>query len=210
MRRLLLSVPVCCVLFAGNPKPRDLPLIDRFQEQVQRRFESPLPDSLGMSRVAVPSSMGGHFSPVRTAERDFIPENALEREVVGQMEEKGVQVGLYVFGPAILAATPEFQDFRALKGPAAITRGTPRPAWYPGQPKVSAEPHDTLPDWNAIYPLARRAMLSFQDGGAGFETKLASWDIAARPVAAAERCATCHGNASHLGGVLDAFRRAKP
>ena len=32
-------------------------------------------------------------------------------------------------------------------------------------------------------------MLSFQEGGAGFETKLESWDIAARPVSAEKRCA---------------------
>jgi hypothetical protein len=51
-------------------------------------------------------------------------------------------------------------------------------------------------------------MRSFHDGGAGFETKLASWDIAARPVSAWERCVACHGNANRLGGVLYAFRRA--
>jgi hypothetical protein len=184
MRRFFLSLPVCFAVFAGHPKPPDLPLIDRFQEQVQLRFETPLPEGFGMSRMVQSPSMGEHFHPVRTAERDFIPENATEREVVGKLEENGVQLGLYVFGRAILAAQPQSQDFRALKGPAAITRGTPRPAWYPGQPKISDAPADALPDWNAVYPLAQRAMRSIQDGGAGFETRLASWDIAARPVSA--------------------------
>jgi hypothetical protein len=208
MRRLLLSLPVCFALFAGHPKPPDLPLIDRFQEQVQRRFETPLPDSFGMDRMVRPSSMGGHFQPVRTAERDFVPENAMEREILGKLEENAVQLGLYVFGTAILAAPPHSENYRALKGPGTITRMTPRPTWYPGQPKTDEAPADALPDWNAVYPLAQRAMRSFEDGGAGFETKLATWDIAARPVSASERCAACHGKAKHLGGVLYAFRRA--
>lgn len=208
MRRLLLSLPVCFTLFAGHPKPPDLPLIDRFQEQVQRRFETPSPDGFGMNRMAQPPSMGEHFLPVRTAERDFVPENPTEREILGSLEKSGVQLGLYVFGTAILAAPPQPPNYRALKGPAAITLGTPRPAWYPGLPKTAETPADTLPDWNAVYPLAQRAMRSFQDGGHGFETKIASWDIAARPVSATERCAACHGNARRLGGVLYAFRRA--
>jgi hypothetical protein len=175
---------------------------------VQRRFETPSPDGFGMNRMAQPPSMGEHFHPVRTAERDFVPENATEGEILGKLEENGVQLGLYVFGTAILAAPPQSQNYRAIKGPAAITRTTPRPAWYPGQPKLSDVPADALPDWNAVYPLAQRAMRSFQDGGAGFETKLANWDIAARPVSATARCVACHGNASRLGGVLYAFRRA--
>jgi hypothetical protein len=52
-------------------------------------------------------------------------------------------------------------------------------------------------------------MASFRDGGAGFETTLGSWEIAARPVAAEKRCAICHSSESHIGGVLYAFRRPK-
>jgi hypothetical protein len=77
-----------------------------------------------------------------------------------------------------------------------------------------------LPDWEAIYPLARRAMKSFQDGSQGFETTFGNWTIAARPVMASQaRCVGCHnaqpgGNAHPvvldrpIGGVLYAFRRA--
>lgn len=215
--RVLLLAPVCVVLFAGNPKPADLPLINRLDELVQLRFQAPLPGSLGMSRVVMPTSMGRHFQPDRPSERDFHPENPFEREVVGQLEENGALVGLYVFGTAVLKTTPQALDYRALKGPGTVTRGTPRPAWYPSQLKVSPAPADALPDWKAIYPVAQRAMKSFSGGGSGFETRFGSWDIAARPVIAGEKCATCHnrlstGNArvkanEPIGGVLYAFRR---
>jgi hypothetical protein len=208
MRRLLLLLPAGLLLFAGNPKPADLPLIDRLNEHIQLRFQNPLPDTLGMSRVAVPRSMGTHFRPKLSSPTDFVPENAAERQTVAKLEANRVQLGLYVFGADILKAPAELRSFRALKGPAAITAGTPRPAWYPGTAKVPAFP-DPLPDWNQIYPVARRAMAAFHDGSAGFETTFGNWDIAARPVAAEKRCAVCHGAEPHLGGVLYAFRRPK-
>jgi hypothetical protein len=69
-----------------------------------------------------------------------------------------------------------------------------------------------LPDWRTIYPLAQRAMRSFADGGAGFETTIDSWRIAARPVIAGQqKCLTCHPGVKldrPLGGVLYAYRRA--
>jgi hypothetical protein len=206
MRRLLLFVPAGLLLFAGNPKLPDLPLVDRLHEHLQLRFQNPLPDTLGMSRVAVPQSMGKHFQPRLTRATDFVPETAEERQTIAKLEANRVQLGLYVFGAEILKVAAGIQSFRALKGPAAITAGSPRPAWYPGAPKVAAFP-DPLPDWNEIYPVARRAMASFHDGGTGFETRLGSWDIAARPVAAEKRCALCHGSETHIGGVLYAFRR---
>jgi hypothetical protein len=208
MRRLLLFLPAGILLLAGNPKPADLPLIDRLNRDIQLRFQNPLPDTLGMSRIAVPSSMGRHFQPRLTAATDFRPETPSERETTAALEKNRTQVGIYVFGAAILKSDPKILDFRALKGPAAVTAGTPRPAFYPGAPKAAAFP-DPLPDWNQIYPVARRAMASFHDGGAGFETTLGSWDIAARPLAAEKRCATCHGAEAHIGGVLYAFRRPK-
>ena len=203
----ILLVPACVVLFAGNPKAPDLPLIDQLHKLVQMRFDTPLPGALGMSRVLAPPSMGQHFQPVRTTGRDFIPENDGEREVIGKLETNGVQVGIYVFGSAVLKATPQALDYRALKGPGAVTRTTPRPAWYPYQAKLSSAPADSLPDWKAVYPVAQRAMRSFQDGGAGFETALESWDIAARTVATGKRCVMCHSDAQPIGGVLYAFRR---
>jgi hypothetical protein len=218
--RLLLFAPVCFVLFAGNPKLPDLPLINRLDELVQLRFKTALPGALGMSRVAMPVSMGQHFQPRRSNQRDFVPENDREREVVGKLEENGVYVGLYLFGTAIVKTAPQALDYRALKGPGIITRGSPRPAWYPDQLGMSAAAADALPDWKSVYPLARRAMQSFQDGGAGFETRLESWCIAARPVLAEARCAMCHHTRSSssnraaqanepIGGVLYAFRRAR-
>jgi hypothetical protein len=69
-----------------------------------------------------------------------------------------------------------------------------------------------LPDWNAVYPLARKAMKSFTDGGTGFETEIDSWSIAARPVLASQqRCLDCHSGLAlnqPVGGVLYAYRRA--
>jgi len=216
--RLLLFAPVCFVLFGANPKPSDLPLINRLHEIVEIRFRTLDPGALGMSRMAAPSSMGKHFQPLLTRDRDFLPANEMEREVISQLEENRVHVGLYVFGVAVLSAPMEALEYRALKGPAAITPGTPRPIWYPGQPPPVIEVPDTLPDWKAVYPLAKRAMQSFQDGGAGFETTLEGWNIAARPVAAEKRCTVCHNNFSApsgtaakqnepIGGVLYAFRR---
>jgi hypothetical protein len=205
---VLLFAPACLVLFAGDPNPPDLPLINRLDELVQLRFKTPIPGAPGMSRIVAPSSMGGQFQPHRPNERDFIPENAMEWEVIGKLEESGVHVGLSVFGTEVVTATAQALDYRALKGPGAVTRGTPRPAWYPEHSKMSATPADALPDWNAVYPLARRAMQRFQSGGAGFESRLESWDIAARPVAAGKRCAMCHRANQPSGGVLYAFRRS--
>ncbi len=233
--RLLVFTPLCLALFAANSKPpgvqrTDLPLIERLNEIVQLRFRTPAPSALGMSRVVLPSSMGHHYQPLLTLERDFAPENEKEREVIRELEEKHVEVGLYVTGVSVVQSSPEFLDYRALKGPGAITRGTPRPAWYPGRPPVivasaviAASPvitasMDALPDWKSVYSLAKRAMQSFRDGGAGFETSLEGWNIAARPVVAEARCNVCHDRLSAIsntastekrpiGGVLYAFRR---
>jgi hypothetical protein len=212
--RLLLFAPVCLVLFGANSRPSDLALIKRLDEIVQFRFRAPLPGTLGMSRVARPPSMGEHFQPVISNERDFFPENEMERDVIGKLEENGVHVGLFVFGAAVVTTPPQALNYRALKGPGAITKGTVRPAWYPAQPQVRMATADALPDWKAVYPLAKRAMQSFEDGGTGFETRLEGWNIAARPVAAEQRCSICHNNmvgavkgSKSIGGVLYAFRR---
>src|SRR5437899_2528899 len=98
MRRTFLLGPVCLALFAGNPKPHHLPTIDRLNDAVQLRFRNPLPDTLGMSRVAMPLSMGTHFRPIRGRATDFVPETNAEREGVASLEADGVQVGLYVVG----------------------------------------------------------------------------------------------------------------
>jgi hypothetical protein len=208
MRRLLPFLLAGLLLFAGNPKPTDLPLIERLNQLLQNRFANAEPGVFGMSRMALPSSMGEHFRPSRVSPTDFAPENPDEIQAIAKLESSHVQVGVYLVGAAILKSQPGVLNYRALKGPAAITAGTPRPAWYPGMSKVSASP-DRLPDWNQIYPVARRAMASFHDGGTGFETRLGNWDIAARPVTAEKRCAICHGSETHIGGLLYAFRRAK-
>lgn len=208
-----------CAAFSGNPKEPNLDLINRLSKCVEERFANPAPQSLGMSRVAFPNSFGAHFRPDFTLRRDFEPQNGVEREVVAGLEREGIQAGLYVFGLAVATSDGGRLDFRALKGPAAVTSGTPRPSWYPPQTKPDHATQGALPDWEAVFPLARRAMRSFQDGGKGFESKLDSWDIAVRPlIATQERCVACHNSPAYtrvaalgqpLGGVIYAFRQAR-
>jgi hypothetical protein len=200
----------------GNAPALDLGMIDELNECVQLRFQTPpipagVPDgpALGMSRIARPPSFGEHFVPRFDSTRDFRPENDREKKALAALEAVPVQVGFYLFGRAIVDAGVETPKYRALKGPAALTRGTPRPDWYPTLVNTGALP-SALPDWKAIYPLAQRAMKSFGDGGAGFETSIDSWQIAARPVVARQgRCLACHNVAlgQAVGGVLYAFRR---
>lgn len=221
MRSLLFGSMGCAGLLFAMGNPPVLRLIDRLDESIQRRFVAPMPDALGMSRVMMPASFGRHFQPLVTSTRDFQPAGPIETKAIQELEADGVQVGLYLFGAAILHAERPVMDFRALKGPGTLTRGTPRPNWYPLLAKPVAVSADALPDWNAIYPLARKAMKSFDDGGKGFETKIDSWHIAARPVMASEQtCVSCHNNPAYgrrgpvakldrpLGGVLYAYRNS--
>lgn len=215
----------------GNPPASDLRMIDELNECVQWRFQAPpilarVPDTLangapalGMSRIALPPSFGEHFVPRFDSTRDFKPENDRENKALAALEAVPVQVGFYLFGRAIVDSGIEMHSYRALKGPGAVTRGTPRPEWYPTSVNTVAPP-DALPDWKTVYPLAQRAMKSFDDGGTGFETSIDSWQIAARPVVASqERCVACHNAPGFrtrapvalnqaVGGVLYAFRRA--
>jgi hypothetical protein len=126
-----MSVFGCIAVFGGSPGAPDLHLIIRLNEAIQHRFEDPAPASLGMSRVMVPPSFGGHFRPDMTLQRDFQPEDLAEHDVIAALEHRQTQVGFYLFGNAITDSDPSHPNFRALKGPGAMTRGTPRPAWYP-------------------------------------------------------------------------------
>jgi hypothetical protein len=215
----LLAAGICAAgyvaLYATIPPAPDLDLINRLDTVVQHRFQDPKPFSLGMSRIARPVSMGTHFYPKRSSPRDFQPESPTEKVVIGALEEQRTQVGFYVFGSDIVGSEASELNYLALKGPAAMTRRTPRPTWYPPSAKTGAVNPNGLPDWEAIYPLARKAMQSFEDGGQGFETAFGNWNIAARPVIASQqRCVTCHDTSEHpiklndpIGGVLYAYRR---
>jgi len=214
------------LLLLTLPGTSDLALIDELNECVQLRFQTLPPSAglagpaLGMSRIVRPASFGEHFVPRFVSQRDFEPDNDREREALAKLESESVQVGFYLFGKMILEGSAGDLKPRALKGPGALTKGTPRAAWYPAGLVHPAAPVGALPDWRTIYPLAQRAMKSFADGGTGFETNIDSWRIAARPVLAAqEKCVTCHINRAYgqgsravlhqaLGGVLYAYRRA--
>ncbi len=213
-----LGVIGCFAILANVPRGAGLDLIDRLNAAIQLRFFDPAPASLGMSRMARPSSFGRHYAPSPGAATDFRPENAAERDLVGELEARQFQVGVYLFGPAITESQPDDLNFRALKGPAIVTSGTPRPLWYPLKPVSTAEDPDALPDWRAIYPLARQAMQRFAEGGERFETVSGGWEIAVRPVIASQlRCVTCHNNSAYkpthvsklndpFGGVIYAYR----
>jgi len=216
MRQVLLLFAVLGTGRGSDPV-NDLKLIDHLNDCVQARFEQPPDALLGMSRAFNPQSMREHYVPLFSVTRDFLPENKPEEHALAALEAAPLQVGAYLFGRAIMDEPASHFNYRALKGPAAVTTGTPRPALYPTAVNPNPTP-DALPDWNAMYPLAQRAMKSFSDGGGGFETSLGasptSWRIAARPVlAGSEKCIACHGGPGGvslhhaLGGVLYAFRR---
>jgi hypothetical protein len=211
---------IAVLLLAVVPPKNPLPLIEEFNETVQQRIENPLPNTLGMSRVMIRPSLGTHFRPLVSDMRDYAPETDKERDLLASLERQDLQVGLYVFGAAILNHTAEEMDFRSLKGPGAITKDTPRPRWCPAALVFGEQQDngDALPDWRAMYPLAQRAMKNFADGGHGFETQLDTWNVVARPAIAREgRCVACHNSSrgdnqrefavgDALGGVLYAYR----
>jgi len=216
--------------FAGGvPKTTKEKLIDRLDQFVQQRFAAPPDRNLGMSRVATPSSFNRHFQPTAGALTDFRPETTTEYELLRELDSAKVKVGFFVFGAAIEKSTPQALDFRALKGPAAVTAVTNRPMWYPGYgsrllPEVVPDPLrlgklEVLPDWKQAYFVARQAMFTFERGGKVPDSMLAEWHTVARPVPASSvACVGCHNNAaigrsSHLlatgnalGGVLYVYR----
>ena len=200
------------------PTEKPANLLEEFDRTIQMRLENPRPESLGMSRVMIRPSMGTHFVPQVSDRRDYAPENEREREILARMEQQGLQVGLYLFGAAVADDPVESFSYRALKGPGAITIGTPRAHWYPRlaskeAPAVAGQ----LPDGREMYAVAQRAMKSFANGGEGFATKVREWNVMVRPAYAREgRCVHCHnapgtkstfrvGDA--LGGVIYAYRQ---
>jgi len=223
MRSILLVCATLAMLgttLDSKPSASDLSLIEEFDACIKLRFELPpaQPTNLGMSRAAVPPSFGQHFVPQFETTRDFVPENNREKKALAALEAAPIQAGFYLFGSTVVDAPAGAPNYRALKGPAAITGGAPRPAWYPTASNPAPSP-DALPDWKAIYPVAQKAMKSFADGGSGFDTSVGTWQIAVRPIIASrQRCVACHNapgfatkipaELNHaLGGVLYAFRR---
>ncbi len=220
-----------------------LDAMDAFNREVQQRFETlagaPPADptkmdfgermaslvadrEFGMSRFTVQRSLNQHFVPEFKSLTDCRPVNKTELGLIAELEAAKIQAGLYLIGRRVIDSPGEEQNFRALKGPAIITRGTPRPEWYPSMLTLENENRDTLPNWLEIYPTAQRAMKSFRDGGKGFETDFKSWHLMARPVIATQaRCVICHNNPAFglrervvlqeaIGGILYAYRQTPP
>ena len=174
---------------------------------------------LGFSRMTVPNSYGTHFQAISHYIRDFVPERENEKELLTQMEDQKMQLGMFLFGQAILDQPDTTMDYRALKGPAIITKGTRRPPQMARLIDPPAHPDpDALPTWLEAYPIGLRAMRSFADGGHGFETRIGDWTIAARPaIATNDRCLGCHNAANTnskkklklgepVGGILYAYK----
>lgn len=223
MKLLLAMAGVFVSVGFTNRAAEDLRMIETLDKVIQERFADPEPMALGMSRIATPRSFGDHFRPSLTERRDFKPATAWEGSAITALEANHVDVGMFLFGQAIATSELNQFNYRAMKGPAVMTSDTPRPAFYPSftPPAVASTPSmhaRTLPDWREMFPLARKAMRNFSDGGKGFETEIGIWNIAARPVLASDaRCVTCHKHMGGtpiklhqpMGGVLYAFRRSR-
>jgi hypothetical protein len=173
-------------------------------ETIQSRFAAVPPGELGMSRVALPSSFGGHFVPIPGAVSDYRADTPSEQAVLRGLSVESVRTGFYVFGAAITHVPQNIHDYRALKGPAVVTPITMR---------------QELPPWSTVYPLARDAMKAFEGGARTFEGAIGEWRATARAVRAESgACLRCHnspaiGRAGHdvaihdaIGGVLYLYR----
>jgi len=128
MRSILLVCATLAMLgttLDSKPSASDLSLIEEFDACIKLRFELPpaQPTNLGMSRAAVPPSFGQHFVPQFETTRDFVPENNREKKALAALEAAPIQAGFYLFGSTVVDAPAGAPNYRALKGPAAITGG---------------------------------------------------------------------------------------
>lgn len=174
---------------------RELPAIAELDACIQSRFLDTR--SFGMSRLVMPFSLGDHFRPNYSAVRDFQPENQRETELLAKLEAEGWQIGLYLFGENAVNAPVERMDYRALKGPGVITKGTPRPmSRGPWDRSTAPSPgFSRLPDWATTYPVAQKAMKRFLEDGEAYQTHLGDWTLIAQPVRASKQeCLDCHNS----------------
>ncbi len=186
-----------CLVAGNGPGPRNIDLVNCFDDLIQARFRDPMPQTLGMNRAVTANSFGQNYQPIFTDLRDFMPQNPAERSLLAELEQQHVQLGIYVFGLDVVRSEPSALNFRALKGPAVITAGTPRASWYP----ANVEPSGHL----------------FAPPLVALQSESSNRTVAARPLIASEvRCVPCHnattpGRAAlqqPLGGILYAFRKA--
>ncbi|MEZ5352499.1 MAG: hypothetical protein R2762_07665 [Bryobacteraceae bacterium] len=168
--------------------------------------------TFGMSRIVTPASLGAHFNPTIGAVRDLTPETEQEKRLIESLEGAGYQVVFYLAGRRILDETPETQNYRALKGPAILTAGTPRPM---GPFTILVRPTSTNEnaaiDWRSIYPVVRAGMRELDAGKAPPPTMLDSWMVSTKPVRAfKQECTRCHPGSSAgdlLGAAVYVYRR---
>lgn len=174
--RKIIYVSLTAVVLAAAParvdQAREPAEISRLDECIQRRF-------LGMNVFGMRRILPMQYHGVQT----FRPENAVEREVVDQLEKKGYAVAFYLAGRAVLGGPREERRFR-IQGPAYITAGDRQ---FP--------PPDTL------LADARGALASFQKGSS-FDAQQGKWTVAMRPLRASNAaCIQCHTTGGGSIGV---------
>ena len=163
--------------------------ISRLDECIQLRFLDA--KAFGMRRI-LPMQYHGL--------RSFVPENATERAVVDQLQQKNYEVAFYLVGRNALDAQSPFTTLlprrSVAQGPAFIT---------PVQERELPQPEILLEE-------GRRALISFQTGQ-GYDIRKAGWTVAMRPLrASSEKCVQCHAAdgvkmGDPLGAALYVYRR---
>ena len=168
MRRII-AVTIAVVVGAAA-RYQDPDVISSLHECIQLRFLDRT--AFGMRRIL---PFGYHGI------RIFQPENQTEQTVVSKLTDSGHQVVLYLAGRSVMDSVGTGVNPRRyrVQGPAFITPGPI--AQYPGS-------DDLLDD-------SRRALTSFQTGGANFSIRKGEWTIAMRALRATnETCVQCHSS----------------
>ncbi len=202
----LLVAGIVCAARVDRQHP-----IDELHTTILHRFGDF--QTFGMSRLVTPVSLGMHFRPAFRATRDLVPETPEETRLIEALEHDRFQVVFYLAGTRILSDEQKSKNYRALKGPAILTAGTPRPngafTLFVGPPPAPAGELNI--GWDAIYPVAQSAMRQFGRGVEAVTGHLDGWTISTRPVRAfKQQCIQCHPGSSVgdvLGAAIYVYRR---
>ncbi|HZI19448.1 MAG TPA: hypothetical protein VEY09_12715 [Pyrinomonadaceae bacterium] len=145
--------------------------VDVLDRVVRARFHNHI--GFGMARIAT--------------ERRFQPETEEERQAVRAVKRSGMKVGLFLVGRRVLSDATEEQ----LMAVRTVLINWPGRT-VSGPIFLSGTEAGKLPAAAAMQDGARRAMLSFAEGGENYEFEAGGWKTVARPVRAVESCLQCH------------------
>jgi hypothetical protein len=167
---ILISLAAHLTLPITTPEPNEL---NQLNDCIQRRFLART--TFGMNRI-----VSNQYHGVG----QFVPENAAEYAIVGQLYQDGYQVALYLAGRNVLSApTPNslLQPYRyAVQGPAFIT------------PLKLEE----LPRPETLLEASRAALGAFDKNKTYGAIQNSDWTVALRPLRASnEACVQCHNAA---------------